>query len=70
MMEIMYHLEPRKELENTIIFNEMDEVNEILFFQSGSHDIGYELQGLQKYVLRYGSTNPIGAYGVTFNKRS
>ena len=43
MMELMYSLEPVKFGKDEIITNELDEVNEIIFFIKGSHDIGYEL---------------------------
>ena len=43
MMELMYSLEPVKYGKDEIITNELDEVNEIIFFIKGSHDIGYEL---------------------------
>lgn len=67
MMTVMYNLEPRRDDADVILFDEMEEVNEVLFFLKGSHDIGYEFNSEKKYVLRFANANPIGAYGVTFN---
>ena len=55
------------EQKNVILFNELEECNEVLFFIIGIHEIGYELNGIKKYILKYKNTNPIGAYGVTFD---
>ena len=43
MMELMYVLEPRMEAADTILMNELDQVNEVLFFTKGKHDIGFEM---------------------------
>ena len=52
MLEILTHLEPRQELPGTIILNELDEVNDVLFFTTGQCDIGFEINRVQDYVLR------------------
>ena len=70
MMDILQALEPRLEPKNVILFNELEEVNEVLFFITGTHEIGYELNGIQKYVLKFKNTIPIGAYPITFDQRS
>ena len=69
-MEIMYALEPIHTCSNTILFNELEEVDEVLFFTKGIHDIGYELNTEKIFVLRYENSNPLGAYNVTFDERS
>jgi hypothetical protein len=43
MMAILTHLEPRHELKGSIIFEELEEVEEIIFVQKGFVDIGYEI---------------------------
>ena len=43
MLDIMQALEPRKEPRRTVIYNELDEVNEVLFFSNGTYQIGFEL---------------------------
>ena len=37
MMELMYALEPREEEAHVLLFNELEEVNEVLFFVKGTH---------------------------------
>jgi hypothetical protein len=39
----MSNLEPCIESENTIILNELEEVNEIYFFLTGKFEIGFDL---------------------------
>lgn len=45
MMEIMRSLEPRQEDPNELLFKELEEVNEVLFFNKGIYEIGYEFNG-------------------------
>jgi hypothetical protein len=52
------------------LLNELDEVNEVLFFHTGSYDVGYEINHAQRFVVRCIGSNQIGAYGVMFNKRA
>jgi len=67
MMELMYALEPIHTSANTILFNELEEVDEVLFYIKGIHEIGYELNSEKVFVLRYENSNPLGAYSVTFD---
>ena len=48
MMTVMYNLEPRRDDADVILFDEMEEGNEVLFFLKGSHDIGYEFNSEKK----------------------
>ena len=66
----MSKLEPRREEKNTILLNELDEVNELIFFDNGTFEIGYEINRFSKFVLRFKNYKIIEAYGATFNKRS
>ena len=50
--------------------NELDEFNEVIFFQEGTVDIGFEINRVKTFVLRYKNKCEVGAYEVTFNKRS
>lgn len=63
-------LEPRREAANVVIYNELDEVNEVIFINQGTYEIGFEMNRIQTFVLRFKDSNVIGAYGVTFNKRT
>jgi hypothetical protein len=70
MIEMLGYLEPRREEKDKILFEELDEVNEVIFFNNGIYEIGFEINRTKEYVLRYKDCNLIGAYGVTFHKRS
>lgn len=69
-MDIMRALEPRKEERGVILFNELEEMNEVLFFTRGSYEIGYNFNGQSHFKIKYKNSNVIGAYGVTFFKCS
>ena len=43
MIDLLSTLEPRKEEKGTILLNELDEVNEVIFFDNGAYEIGYEI---------------------------
>lgn len=45
MMDLLHHLEPRFEPKETILIDELDEVNEVLFFPEGQYEIGFEING-------------------------
>jgi hypothetical protein len=70
MIEILQKLEPRKEEKNTILLNELDEINEVIFFDNGTFEIGYEINKFTKYVIKFRNYKVLEAYGATFNKRS
>ena len=52
MVELLKNLDPRKELAETILINELDDFNEVMFFNVGTVDIGFEINKIKKYVLR------------------
>lgn len=70
MISLLHALEPRIEMKETILINELDEQNEILFFNHGILEIGYEINRIKVYVLRFKGINVVGAHNCTFNKRS
>ena len=53
-----------------IILDELDEVNEVLFFHAGAVDIGFEINHFKQFVLRLSKDIIIGAYNLSFNKRT
>ena len=53
MMGLLSVLEPRKEFANIIIYNELDEVNEVIFFNKGDYDVGFEINRERYYVIRF-----------------
>ena len=70
MMQILTQLEPRLEKAQSILIEELDEVNEIFYVIKGQVDIGYELNKSKKYVIRYQDKTVIGGYNCTFNKKA
>ena len=63
-------MEPRSQKGGQVIFEELAEVNEVIFFTKGSINIGFEINRDIKYVLRIDKDILIGAYNVVYNKRS
>ena len=70
MLEILTHLEPRFEAKGTVLFEELEEISEVIFVSKGLVDIGYEINKKKKYVLRYSNKVVIGAYNCCFNTRA
>lgn len=52
MRSMMLCLEPRIEQRDNIIIYELDDMNEVLFFNVGTIDVGFELNRQRKFVLR------------------
>ena len=67
---LLTKLEPRFENPKTIIFEELDDVEEIIFVHKGSVVVGYEINKVKKYNLVLKDKAIIGAHDVTFNKKS
>jgi len=70
MMDILRTLEPRQENANTYLFKELEDVNEVIFFNKGSYDIGFEFNAEEHFKVRYQNSNLIGAFNCTFHKKS
>ena len=43
MVDVLADLEPRRENEKVILYNELDDFTEIVFFNKGKIELGYEL---------------------------
>lgn len=69
MIEILSRLEPRKFDAHETIYYELDEVNEIIFIETGEYNIGYEVNKIEKFKMRLGPNTVIGAFNICFNKR-
>ena len=67
MTDMMMCLEPRMEPSKTIIIYELEEFNEVLFFNKGCIDIGFELNRKRKFVMRKMNSIVIADHGCTFN---
>ena len=53
-----------------IIYEEGQNQDEILFFEQGNYDLGYEINGKLKYKLRFRHRIGIGAFYVTFGTKT
>lgn len=54
----------------SLIYEELDEMNEVIFVQNGVIDIGFAINKIKKYALRFESKYVLGAYNCAFNERS
>ena len=70
MMMFLQKLEPRFEPKYTILMDELDESNEVIFICRGAVVIGYEINKVKKYCIKVKNHCIIGAFGATFNQRS
>lgn len=55
-------MEPRYEPSETIIFHELDQISEIIFFENGTFDVGFEVNGESFFILRYKNTSKEDTY--------
>lgn len=69
-VNLLTKLEPRFEAKKTIIFDELDDVQEIIFVMKGSVVVGYEINRVKKFSLVLKDRAIIGAHDTTFNKKS
>jgi len=67
MNDFLKSLEPRREFQNVILYNELDEFHEILFFTKGQVDIGFEINRKKYFTLRRTKNFIMGDLGCTFN---
>lgn len=70
MFAMLRSLEPRKEEPDVVLVDELDEFNEVIFFMKGFYCVGYSINNQKYFYPELYSTNVIGAYGATFNKRA
>jgi len=53
MIKLLLNLNPRYEPAGSVLFEELEEVNEMIFISKGQVDVGYSLNNEVKYVLRF-----------------
>jgi len=68
MFDLLNRLEPNKYVKNEIIFEELDEIREVIFIMGQFH-VGYSINKKSIFRLKMQDVD-IGSYGITFNKRS
>lgn len=52
MESLLNCLEPRREERYVVLFDELEEVNEVMFFEVGVVDVGFDLNRKKSFVLR------------------
>ena len=70
MSLILLKLEPRFLHKHSIVLDEFEEPNEIIFVMKGCIVVGYEINKIKKYCLKIKNKIAIGAFGATFHSRS
>lgn len=67
MMQILSCLEPRKEEREKILFNELDDFTEVIFFHKGKVKVGFHINHRQFFVLIKKNGIVLADHGCTFN---
>ena len=67
MFDVLNYLEPRKEEAHSLIMEQNEEVNEVLFFDFGMYAVGFEINRVPKFALKFKNSNVINAYACTYN---
>jgi hypothetical protein len=70
MNTLLKKLNPIEYQKHTIIANELDEFNELIFCQTGQAVVGYEINFQKRYCMKLTGPFTLGAYQMTFNKKS
>jgi hypothetical protein len=69
IMQFLRILEPISYKPGQIIYNELDNIDIIIFFNDGNIDVGYEINREIKYKLRFSGVIQIGGFECTHNRR-
>lgn len=67
---LLTKLEPRFERRRTVIYDELEDVDDVLFITKGHLVIGYEINKVKKYTLIMKDKAIVGAHDVTYGKKS
>ncbi len=66
MISILNSLETRIMNKEEIIYNEMDECNEILFVCQGRYKVGYEINKKRFFKRYFGEGTIIGGFNICY----
>lgn len=69
MVNLLQKLEAIQHTKGDIIFGELEDIQTIQFM-TGGVDLGYDINRVTKYATRLEGNMIIGAYEMSFNKRS
>jgi len=67
MFLLLQSLEPMNSSAYTVLFDELEHFNEVLFICKGIVRVGYEINSKKKFILKYSGSFGIGLFGATFN---
>lgn len=70
MIRLLNFLEPRKTKGHTIIIDELQEVIEAFFVSKGTVLVGYDINKMKRYCMRFQEKCLIGAYEMTYGQRA
>lgn len=70
MMKVMHYLEPRRDEREVMIYNELDDFTEVIFFHKGTVKIGFHINHKQYFSLMKFGGFVIADHGCTFNYKS
>lgn len=70
MKALLFFLEPRLAIVGEILVNENQEGLEVIFVQKGFYSIGFEINKVDRKVIKCGKGDIIGSYECTFSRRS
>jgi len=62
MIQLLQFLEPIQFLAKQTIYNELDDVNEVIFVKTGMYDVGYEINKKVSLKLRMPNKTVIGGF--------
>lgn len=68
MILILKALEPICFEANAFISNLDEDVEEVIFIEQGMYDIGFNLNHMKRFKLRFGPKTVVGAFNVCFDK--
>ena len=67
MIKMLQSLEPRYEESKSILFRELEEIQEIFFHKEGLIEVGYEISRKPRMVLRIEKGAMIGGFNCIEN---
>ena len=70
MTDVLRSLNPRQEGTGVMLLEEMDEVAELIFVQTGEVAIGYTINKQRYLAAKWKGMLVVGAYNVTFYQRA
>jgi len=70
MITLLQHLEPKREPKGTILYDELDEYDQVIFVMRGEVVVGFEINKERRYCMKFAEKCVIGPYNVTFNQRA